>query len=159
MNNPKKLDCWKPSFEIPQFLLDRANDINLANVSDSARTKGEPQTFSWRYPSAIFDVIVAEGYCIWHDDKHYHSRYSGALILRNDPLAWIEVAGQPKIQQPVGYLVSLDIWRKHRLNCPGGIQGKPGVWVGMMRDKKDFQTRQQWEEDFFSLINRCAMVA
>lgn len=78
-------------------------------------------------------AVICDGYCCWHDDAHLLN-YSLLYVARNDTDSFVETRGVKIPSQPVGTLLLLDVRKKHRLNCPGGMQSDTGVWFAFCWD-------------------------
>lgn len=146
-----KLDVWTPSFEVPQELYARAAEFRIEEAG--GKHDGIPSSRNYIWNGHEREMIVVDGYCLWHDDKHLSVRYTVLVVLRNDLNSWVEVKGQPRQNwQPKGSMVKLDIYCKHRVNAPGGRFCKPGVWVGLILDSVEDHPRAEWERRFQEML-------
>lgn len=148
----KNLTVWKPSFKVPQGLFDEAAEIPYEE--SHGKRDGVPAQTIKIWFGKKYEVLIVDGYCLWHDDRHItYSQYSGILVLRNDLSSWVEVKDQSIIKnQPPGVIVHLDIYNKHRLNVEKGRCCPKGVWVGLVADSKKERTRQEWEDTFKDIL-------
>jgi len=81
------------------------------------------------------EALYADGICSWHDDEHFPNQYSLLLVVRNDFGSYVEARGETPIkEQPVGTMILLNIWKKHRLWHPKGKRSPVGVYLAMCID-------------------------
>jgi hypothetical protein len=106
------------------------------------------------------DALYTDGICDWHDDRHVPNRYSILYVIRNDSGSYIEAKSAISIkEQPVGTMVYLDIWRKHRLWHTKGKRAPLGVYVALCVDMDDKPTSRKQCESLMrkKLKGRCSV--
>jgi hypothetical protein len=129
MNN--SIEVWRPRIAVPLAIKQRIAKYEKSTSSSRLRDgQGVDPTSIYR-----MNALYTDGICSWHDDVGLDNQYSLIFVLRNDIGSWVESKGvKPIKDQPVGTMIFLDIWKKHRLWHHRGSKAPIGVYLALCLD-------------------------
>lgn len=136
--------------EVPRHIVKAAKELSRSDEAsefvDEERVDGWP-------------CVVASGNLGWHTDHYIPNRWSLLLVVRNDLNSIVQSFAQPVIKpQPIGTLLLLDIWHRHRLrSLQSGCDDNRLAWVALNWDVIEHPTKAQCLKDvkaFLATENR-----
>ncbi len=127
------IEVWRPKIALAPSIKEAVKDFHISTYSRLRDDYGvEPVTL------AGIESLYCDGICGWHDDEHVPSQYSLLYIVRNDTGSYVECKKAPPVkEQPVGTMVFLNIYEKHRLWHPKGMRSPLGTFLALCLDTNE----------------------
>jgi hypothetical protein len=137
------IEVWRPKIAIPASLKEA-----VANVGNPTRNPawGRLRDDYGVDPLKVggMESLYCDGVCGWHDDQHMNVRYSLLYVVRNDTGSYVQSKMAPPVKdQPVGTMIYLDIYKKHRLWHPKGMKSPLGVYLALCIDLEEKPTSKR----------------
>lgn len=136
-----KIKVWHDG-RLPQSVISAANKLETPH---NLRNLDGVDTWCVNVDDTQVNYLIADGHCGRHVDWE---EISFIWVARNDTKSWVGAKQQRAIRsQPVGTLILLDIGWEHYLQQNKGVNGKVGVWAGvLLASLKEWPTEDESKE-------------